>query len=118
MTAIERRAEIMRILTARRSTNIRTLAAELGVCRRTICSDIEILTADYPLETQQGNGGCVRVAQWYHPHRNIFSDEQQRVLAEMMASASEQQAKVLREMLLEYGSPKTRQNLQEGINVQ
>ena len=30
MTAIERREEIMRILTARRSSNIRTLAAEMG----------------------------------------------------------------------------------------
>lgn len=118
MTAIERRAEIMRILTARRSSNIRTLAAEMGVCRRTICTDIEILTADYPLETSRGNGGCVKVAQWYHPHRNILSDEQQRVLAEIMQTASEQQAQVLCEMLLEYGSPKTRQTLQEGFNVQ
>ena len=118
MTAIERRAEIMRIMTARRSSNIRTLAAEMGVCRRTICTDIEILTADYPLETSRGSGGCVRVAQWYHPHRNILSGEQQRVLAEIMQTASEQQAKVLREMLLEYGSPKTRQTLQEGFNVQ
>ena len=58
MTAIERRAEIMRILTARRSSNIRTLAAEMGVCRRTICTDIEVLTADYPLETSRGNGGA------------------------------------------------------------
>ena len=63
-------------------------------------------------------GGCVKVAQWYHPHRNILSDEQQRVLAEIMQTASEQQAQVLREMLLEYGSPKTRQTLQEGFNVQ
>lgn len=118
MTTIERRAEIMRILTARRSSNIRTLAAEMGVCRRTICTDIEILTADYPLETSRGNGGCVKVAQWYHPHRNILSGEQQRVLAEIIQTASEQQAQVLREMLLEYGSPKTRQTLQEGFNVQ
>lgn len=117
MTAIERRTEIMRILTARRSTNIRTLAAELGVCRRTICTDIEILTADYPLETSRGNGGCVKVAEWYHPHRNMFSGEQQRVLAEMLESANEQQAKVLREMLLEYGSPKDRQTATEGSNV-
>lgn len=90
----------------------------MGVCRRTICTDIEILTADYPLETSRGNGGCVKVAQWYHPHRNILSGEQQRVLAEIIQTASEQQAKVLHEMLLEYGSPKTRQTLQEGFNVQ
>ena len=43
MTANEQRAEIMRILVAKRSANIRVLAAELGVCRRTVCTAIEIL---------------------------------------------------------------------------
>ena len=99
MTAIERCAEIMRILVARRSANIRALAAELGVCRRTICTDIEILTVDYPLETVRGNGGCVRVAEWYHPHRNIMSMEQEEVLAQLMESATEQQREVLAQML-------------------
>lgn len=37
------------------------LALELGVTRRTIRSDITALTVDYPLETQRGNGGCVKV---------------------------------------------------------
>ena len=116
MTMNERRAEIMRILTARRS--ITMPARTFQVTTRTIQNDVVALTVDYPLETQQGNGGCVKVAQWYHPHRNILSGEQQRVLAEIMQTASEQQAQVLREMLLEYGSPKTRQTLQEGFNVQ
>ena len=114
----EKRLEMYVLAQAYNDENVRALAAEMGVCRRTICTDIEILTADYPLETSRGNGGCVKVAQWYHPHRNILSGEQQRVLAEIMQTASEQQAQVLREMLLEYGSPKTRQTLQEGFNVQ
>ena len=118
MTMNERRAEIMRILTARRSITMPELARTFQVTTRTIQNDVVALTVDYPLETQQGKGGCVRVAQWYHPHRNILSGEQQRVLSEIMQTASEQQAKVLREMLLEYGSPKTRQTLQEGFNVQ
>ena len=117
MTAIERRAEIMRILVARRSANIRALAVELGVCRRTICTDIEILTVDYPLETVRGNGGCVRVAEWYHPHRNIMSMEQQTVLSQLMESATKQQREVLQQMLVEYGSPKTRQTMNGGINA-
>ena len=117
MTAIERRAEIMRILVARRSANIRALAAELGVCRRTICTDIEILTVDYPLETVRGNGGCVRVAAWYHPHRNMLSQQQQTVLSQLMESATKQQREVLRQMLVEYGSPKTRQTMNGGINA-
>ena len=62
MTANERRAEIMRIMTARRQESMGRLALELGVTRRTIRSDITALTVDYPLETQRGNGGCVKVA--------------------------------------------------------
>ena len=118
MTMNERRAEIMRILVARRAATMPVLARTFGVTTRTIQNDILALTVDCPLETKQGNGGCVKVADWYHPHRNILSGEQQRVLAEIIQTASEQQAKVLREMLLEYGSPKTRQTLQEGFNVQ
>ena len=87
MTANERRAEIMRILTARRQESMGRLALELGVTRRTIRSDITALTVDYPLETKQGNGGCVKVADWYHPHRNLLSEEQQRTLSQLMESA-------------------------------
>ena len=113
----ERRAEIMRILTARRRETMGCLATELNVTSRTIRTDITALMVDYPLETLRGNGGCVRVADWYHPHRNLLSEEQQRTLSQLMESANEQQAKVLREMLVEYGSPKYRQIYEEDRNV-
>lgn len=99
MTANERRAEIMRIMTARRQESMGRLALEL-----TIRSDNTALTVDYPLETQRGNGGCVKVADWYHPHRNILSCEQQRVLSELIGNCDAYQANVLRQMLTEYGS--------------
>jgi len=113
VTMNERRVEIMRILTVRRRETMRRLAEELGVTTRTIRSDILALTADHPLDTQRGNGGCVKVANWYHPHRNIFSGEQQRILSELMAVGNEQQRRILREMLTEYGSPKFKQLSQE-----
>lgn len=113
----ERRAEIMRILTARRRETMGCLANELNVTSRTIRTDITALMVDYPLETLRGNGGCVRVADWYHPHRNLLSEEQQRTLSQLMESANEQHAKVLREMLVEYGSPKYRQIYEEDRNV-
>lgn len=114
MTAIERRQEIMRILTARRSETAPHLARELGVCLNTIRTDIKTLTRDYPLETSRGNGGCVRVAEWYHPHRNMLSQQQQTVLSQLMETATEQQREVLRQMLVEYGSPKDRQTMNGG----
>ena len=92
MTTGERRSEIIRILTARRRETMRNLARELGVTPRTIRTDILVLTADYPLETRRGNGGCVKVAEWFHPHRNILTAEQQRVLSQMIAIGDERQA--------------------------
>ena len=117
MTAIERRQEIMRILTARRSETAPHLARELGVCLNTIRTDIKTLTREFPLETSRGNGGCVRVAEWYHPHRNMLSLEQQTVLSQLMETATERQREVLRQMLVEYGSPKARQTMNGGINA-
>lgn len=110
MTANERRAEIMRILIGRRRETMTRLARELGVTDRTIRTDITILTVDYPLDTVRGNGGCVKVADWYHPHRNIFSREQESVVIAMLDKADEPyQQKVLREMLAAFGSPATRE---------
>ena len=117
MTMNERRAEIMRILVARRATTMPVLARTFGVTTRTIQNDILALTVDYLLETKQGNGGCVKVADWYHPHRNPLNEEQQRTLSHLMESATEQQAEVLREMLVEYGSPKYRHMYEEDRNV-
>lgn len=108
MTMNERRAEIMRILVARRATTMPVLARTFGVTTRTIQNDILALTVDYPLETKQGNGGCVKVADWYHPHRNILSNEQQDVLSDLLGVCDAHQANVLRQMLNEYGSTRNR----------
>lgn len=109
MSTSERRNEIMRILHSRRHETMRRLADELGVTDRTIRTDITVLTVDYPLETLRGNGGCVKLADWYHPYKNILSGEQRSVLAQMIEKGDEHQAKVLREMLIAYGSPRQRQ---------
>lgn len=106
MSANERRVEIMRIMVARRQENMQVLAAELGVTDRTIRNDILVLTAEYPLETTRGNGGGVRIADWYHPHKNIFSQDQISVLEQLMDKADDEQKKVLDQMLREYGSNK------------
>lgn len=104
MSANERRAEIIRIMVARRQENMQVLAAELGVTDRTIRNDILVLTAEYPLETSRGNGDGVRIADWYHPNKNILSKGQISVLEQLMDKADEEQKRVLDQMLREYGS--------------
>lgn len=106
VSANERRAEIIRIMVARRQESMQVLARELGVSDRTIRTDILALTAEYPLETIRGNGGGVRIADWYHPHKNILTVEQMTVLEQLMSQADDDQKRVLDQMLREYGSNK------------
>lgn len=104
MNTAERRAEIIRILTVRRTETAARLASELGVSASTIYRDILALTSEYPIDTRRGNGGCVRLADWYHPHRGILSLEQQQVLMHLMNGCDDYQTHILQQMLLEYGS--------------
>lgn len=104
MSTAERRAEIVRILVGRRSDTMGHLATELGVTDRTIRSDIAALTVNYPLETRRGNGGYVRISDWYHPYRNTLSGETQALLSRLAATDDKQQARILRQVLSEYGS--------------
>ena len=113
MTANERRAEIMRILTYRRHETMGQLARELGVEDRTIRNDITLLTIDYPLDTVRGNGGCVKLADWYHPEKWILYKTQETVLAELLDKVDEPEREVLREILTTYGSPAIRKQLMQ-----
>jgi transcriptional antiterminator len=99
----------MRILVGRRHETMGSLAVELGVTDRTIRSDINVLTVDYPLDTVRGNGGCVKVADWYHPHKNILSQEQQTVLIQLLDKSDRHQNKILREMLAAFGTSAKRE---------
>ena len=91
------------------------LAIELGVTDRTIRNDITALTVDYPLETEVGRHGCVKLADWYHPHRNILSREQTSALIDLLDKADEPLTKILREMLTEFGSMATRELVHKGL---
>lgn len=113
MRANERRAELMRILVARRQDTMPNLAEELGVNVRTIQRDVAALTIEYPLVTIQGNGGGVKVEDWYQPHKNILSQEQISVLEELAAQANEQQKEVIYGMLRAYGTSPQRTPVDE-----
>ena len=113
MTANERRADIMRILICRRHETMGKLAREFGVSDRTIRNDILLLTVDYPLDTVRGNGGCVKLADWYSPNKIILSKSQENVLYQLIDKADGSQQKVLREILSTYGSPLIRKQIAE-----
>lgn len=99
MNANQRRNEIMRILLARRQETMGKLAKELKVTERTIRNDIYILTSEYPLITIRGNGGGVKLEDWYHPNKHILSKRQQEVLFQMLRKADSYEAPTLKEII-------------------
>jgi len=101
MTAVGRRAELIRILRIRKKDTVPNLARELDVCERTIRRNLLTLTVDegYLIDTIQGNrGGVVYNGQLY-PHKGIFSQDQIRVLGELKKYADSHQTIIINGML-------------------
>ena len=105
-TANERRQEIIEILCEKRFVKSDYLAEIFGVSRQTICSDIAILTASYPLETKEGKTGGVYLADGYYIGKQYLTDEQENVLRELTGTVNESQAMILQSILSKFGKPK------------
>lgn len=65
MSVIERRLEILRIMNAKRKSNVAELAETLNVSTRTIQRDIQALITVVPLVCISGNGGGIQLLDGY-----------------------------------------------------
>jgi predicted DNA-binding transcriptional regulator YafY len=99
----ERRSEIMRILDGRRRETMSNFAFQFGVSIRTICYDIDALTASHPIETVRGKNGCVKLTDGYRAYQNIFSEEAQNALSEIIPLVNERLAATIQGLLVAYG---------------
>ena len=108
----ERRSEIMRILDSRRRETMSNFAFRFGVSIRTICYDIDALTASHPIETVRGKGGCVKLMDDYRAYQNDITDEQQETLLTIFPMLNQQQAKVIRELLRVHGSKRNKARIE------
>ena len=66
MAAAERRQAILEALCVRRHETRENLAREFGVTKRTIESDVLILSLTYPIYTTQGTGGGIHVMDGFY----------------------------------------------------
>jgi predicted DNA-binding transcriptional regulator YafY len=94
----------MRILESRRQEKMLNLAFQFNVTRKTICTDIEILMALFPIETVKGRYGCVKLKDGYAIYQSFLSDEQQETLLEIIPALNEKQSKVIVGLLYAHGS--------------
>ena len=58
----------------------------------------------HPIETVRGMNCCVKMMDGYHMFQNIFSEEQQEILIEIIPLINERQAKVIKGLLFAHGS--------------
>ena len=88
MSALERRENILEILSCRRFETMDNLASELKVSRRTIQNDIIALSSFAPLYTIRGRyGGGVCVSQGFYWYRHHLTCEQEKALINVINGA-------------------------------
>ena len=102
-SAIERRQRIVEILNMRRSERLDNLASELDVSKSTIRRDIEVLSCSYPIDTKQGNGGCIFVQDGFDLYERYLTRKQLEVLKRLKETATEEDASVLGTIIKSFG---------------
>lgn len=108
MRATERRMAILEALCERRHDSVENLANEFGVSIRTIKYDIEALILSYPVYTTQGNGGGVHVVDGYYIGRKYLKPSQEALLQKLQETLSEEEQKIMKEILKTFAMPKAR----------
>lgn len=106
-SALSRRKEILDVLMRRRQDTVSNLAFEFHVSQRTIKRDICILSRDHAIETRQGYGGGIRVAEGYYADRHYLSDEQEYMLRSLIIGLSPKDQEIMREILRKFAKPRT-----------
>ena len=101
----DRQQQIINLLCQRRSDTVQNLAAELGVCERTIRRDIEELTLTHPLETVRGRyGGGVKMADWYFQDRPKLSPKQTALLKRLAVGLHGEDLDEMNQILARFAS--------------
>ena len=93
--ANERRQAIWHTLCSRRHVTIAYLAAEYKISRSTVRDDVDILSLSYPIITIRGNGGGIKVADWYQPREQLLSEAQMDLLLRISKTLSGDDARIM-----------------------
>ena len=85
MNIYQRRNKIFDCIFRDKETKIIELAAEVGVSRRTVQTDVNALKKKHPIETVGGNGGGVRIPASYIPLLHVLTQKEITALHRVMA---------------------------------
>ncbi|HCE34174.1 MAG TPA: hypothetical protein DEQ88_02225 [Clostridiales bacterium] len=104
MTAFERRLAIISALRIRRQDTRGNLAAEFGVCKRTIENDVSFLSLYYPIYTEQGKFGGIFMAEDYNSAcAPRMTERQINLLTRLLTLLDGEDREIMAEILKGYG---------------
>ena len=104
-SALDRRQQIMEVLSDRRHDTVDNLAAEFGVSRSTIKRDLEVIGCSAPIYTVKGGAGGVRAMDGWYVGRRYLHQEQEALLTSLMPGLQPEQQKIMQNILDAFAMP-------------
>ena len=104
-STIDRRQAILEYLIDNRRTTRKNLADRFGVSKRTIERDILVLSCSYPIETQQGGGGGIFIAEGYRLGMKYLNDEQIALLDKLTYKLSGDDLAIMQSIIRNFKKP-------------
>lgn len=106
MTARERRKAMLEVLCQRGHDTRANLAFEFGVSRRTIEYDVQILSLEYPIYTQQGKGGGIYVSNGFRIIQKCLTYKQTQFLQKISDTLTGEEQQTMQEIIDKFGISK------------
>ena len=106
-SAIDRRQQVLEIISDRRIVQIDNLSAELGVSRRTIERDILMLSCSHPIITENWRGGGVRAMNGWYLNCRYLHDDQEKLLRSLLPGLRPEDQKTMQCILTAFAKPNT-----------
>lgn len=103
LIAMERKNEILSILSQKRKTTYAELAQEFNVSTKTIQTDIEELLLIHPIETRRGRQGGIWLPEGYYPDTLKMTKEQTALCRKLMEQLSGRELEVMESILTQFG---------------
>ena len=101
----DRRQMILEHLLDNRHATRKELADKFGVSTRTIERDIIVLSCSYPIDTQQGGGGGIFIADGYRLGMKYLTEEQLTLLVKISNSLKREEFDIMNSIIKTFKRP-------------
>lgn len=106
MSPMERRTQILEIVSAKRFVKMSELSSRLGVSDRTVRMDIADLMLSYPIDTRTGPyGGVYAMDGWHYGDRFLY-ESQVELLERLMEGLQPEDRETMKEILERFKKPR------------